>query len=76
MKTTLALLLYCFMFLLPSCGWIAHQNAMDKELEDIGVEAAKKEVEVGGKSLDEDVAERKKSSMPIPHHWQQQKWSF
>lgn len=65
------------MFLMPSCAWINHQKQVDSELEDIGVEAARKEVDAGGKSLDEDVAERHKNSMPVPHHWDpQKKWSF
>jgi hypothetical protein len=60
LKTTLALLLYCLMFFLPSCSWIATHKAQEEEI----IKDA------------QDIEKQLESSMPIPHHWQQQKWSF
>lgn len=54
----IALLLYSCIALLPSCQWYQHQEKIESEMEDLGVEAARKEIEIGGKSLDQDVADR------------------
>ena len=51
----IAILFSCSLALLSSCQWIAHQKQLDMELEDIGVEAAKADIEVSKKLAEKEI---------------------
>lgn len=59
-KGFIALLLYTTLALLPSCSWLSTHKAQEEEIIKDVV----------------DIEKQIESSMPIPHHWEGNKYSF
>jgi hypothetical protein len=55
MKIYICLGLSFFFIFTSSCQWFQHQEQIDRQLEDIGVEAAKDEVDITKKLAEKEI---------------------